>query len=304
MNIKHFLAESLFLIIYSVFPLFIVYTNFIFLRIFVVRPNTFNVSTVIIFLIIMKILLTFVILYFVLITDTDNKSTQDIFPLSSKHEYSKKIEHLNPFINYLLSDQSIVKTITCTKCKTYKPPRCHHCSRCNRCYLKYDHHCIFLDTCIGFHNYKFFLLFLVGSILYISFYMTITLIEFFKSANDLSSSLIVNFIVSSSLSCIVIIIIIQTLIFQIKLLPNNETFVEYLAINDYLQGDHTHINVFQEGPIREFSDSKDRKILNPYNLGFVQNFKEVFGNKIYEWFLPSFTSIGDGITFKTNYDSQ
>lgn len=63
----------------------------------------------------------------------------------------------------------------CERCNTYKPDRCHHCSVCDRCILKMDHHCcIFsssalphLDTgpwvnnCIGFYNYKYFLLFLI-----------------------------------------------------------------------------------------------------------------------------------------------
>ncbi|CEG49691.1 zinc finger protein dhhc domain containing [Plasmopara halstedii] len=28
-----------------------------------------------------------------------------------------------------------------------------HCSKCNKCIPGYDHHCIYLNTCIGTHNY-------------------------------------------------------------------------------------------------------------------------------------------------------
>jgi hypothetical protein len=51
----------------------------------------------------------------------------------------------------------------CKKCCQFKPPRCHHCSVCGRCILKMDHHCIWVVNCVGAHNYKFFLLFLVST---------------------------------------------------------------------------------------------------------------------------------------------
>lgn len=39
-----------------------------------------------------------------------------------------------------------------------RPPRCHHCSTCNRCVLQMDHHCMWMNTCIGYGNYRNFLL--------------------------------------------------------------------------------------------------------------------------------------------------
>lgn len=44
----------------------------------------------------------------------------------------------------------------CGICNAPKPPRTHHCSTCQRCFLKMDHHCVWLDNCVGYGNYKFF----------------------------------------------------------------------------------------------------------------------------------------------------
>lgn len=48
---------------------------------------------------------------------------------------------------------------SCTKCKCVKPPKSHHCSTCGRCVLKMDHHCPWMNNCIGLRNQKAFLLF-------------------------------------------------------------------------------------------------------------------------------------------------
>lgn len=41
------------------------------------------------------------------------------------------------------------------------PPRSFHCSHCNACILKRDHHCFFSNSCIGFYNQRFFILYIV-----------------------------------------------------------------------------------------------------------------------------------------------
>ncbi|OWF42903.1 probable palmitoyltransferase ZDHHC16 [Mizuhopecten yessoensis] len=47
----------------------------------------------------------------------------------------------------------------CRKCFSKKPARTHHCKTCGKCVLKMDHHCPWLNTCVGFYNQRYFFLF-------------------------------------------------------------------------------------------------------------------------------------------------
>ncbi|KAG2660449.1 hypothetical protein PVAP13_1KG027900 [Panicum virgatum] len=42
---------------------------------------------------------------------------------------------------------------TCTYCRVVQPPRTRHCHDCDKCVLQFDHHCIWLGTCIGKKNH-------------------------------------------------------------------------------------------------------------------------------------------------------
>ncbi|CAK8679877.1 palmitoyltransferase ZDHHC3-like [Clavelina lepadiformis] len=53
----------------------------------------------------------------------------------------------------------------CQRCETYRPPRAHHCKVCRRCIRRMDHHCPWVNNCIGELNQKYFIQFLFYTVL-------------------------------------------------------------------------------------------------------------------------------------------
>ncbi|SHO75927.1 Similar to S.cerevisiae protein ERF2 (Subunit of a palmitoyltransferase) [Malassezia sympodialis ATCC 42132] len=60
----------------------------------------------------------------------------------------------------ILGNSTTITRRWCTSCRLYRPPRCSHCRSCDNCVDGLDHHCVFLNACIGRRNYTTFYAFL------------------------------------------------------------------------------------------------------------------------------------------------
>ena len=167
----------------------------------------------------------------------------------------------------------------CEKCKCIKPDRCHHCSVCRSCVLKMDHHCPWVANCVGFHNYKFFVLFLGYGFLY-CMYVALSSCKYFLafwSGSKDSGTGMGRFHI--------LFLFFLSVMFCIPLLSLFGYHL-YLTLNNRSTLEAFRAPIFQTGPDK-----------NGFSLGSRKNWIQVFGEKPSLWFLPIFTSCGDGMSF-------
>ncbi|XP_066146788.1 palmitoyltransferase ZDHHC20-A-like [Euwallacea fornicatus] len=162
----------------------------------------------------------------------------------------------------------------CCICMHIKPDRTHHCRTCETCYLRMDHHCPWLNNCVGFYNYKSFILLIFYSFLYCCFYVSTCLRHITISILD-SSKLARDFPISVGFGAALLLGIATFgfLCYHLYLTGRNETTLENLYPPSFVEEDLT------------------------FDLGVLQNFLEVFSRRWYFWFLPVFSSSGSGYIF-------
>ncbi|KCZ77218.1 hypothetical protein H311_01774 [Anncaliia algerae PRA109] len=276
-----------------------IYTYFIFVGLYCIDSKEFKSIEVIVYFVIYHIMLGLSLIMYLRVQSIEDLSTKDVFPpIRKESENNLELENINPFFAAEIEAKKTNNLRVCDSCDTFKPPRSHHCSVCNRCYLKYDHHCDIFGSCIFFQKYKFFYQFLVYNLILTLFIIAVYILEIAKG--PYRKLFLINYIINIALLSVMMVYNLIMLIFHTFLILNNETTVEFYAINRYLIGDNTFNKVFQEGPITTRTSFRDRRVLNPYNLGWFKNWTEVFGENIFDWFLPTYSTKGDGITYSKN----
>jgi len=176
----------------------------------------------------------------------------------------------------------------CEKCCLIKPDRSHHCSVCGDCVLKMDHHCPWVNNCVAFNNYKFFVLFLLYGLVY-CLYVALSSLKYFiifwTDSKEVPGGqfypggrgkfhILFLFFVSSMFS----ISLCSLLGYHIHLVLKNRTTLEAFRAP-----------VFRHGPDKE-----------GFSLGKMGNFVEIFGDDWKKSFFPVFSSFGDGLTYPLN----
>jgi len=50
--------------------------------------------------------------------------------------------------------------LLCPDCQIIRTARSRHCSICNKCVERFDHHCPWVNNCVGVQNHHYFMQFL------------------------------------------------------------------------------------------------------------------------------------------------
>jgi hypothetical protein len=58
-------------------------------------------------------------------------------------------------------EEKIGEAHVCYTCLLLKPTRSKHCSQCGECVRLFDHHCPFINNCVGGRNHRYFIGFLI-----------------------------------------------------------------------------------------------------------------------------------------------
>jgi hypothetical protein len=76
------------------------------------------------------------------------------------------------------NDRNIDLENFCFYCKVIKSIKTFHCMICGQCVEKFDHHCIYINNCLGYRNHKYFILFLFFLFCYITVSILTRLLDF------------------------------------------------------------------------------------------------------------------------------
>ncbi|XP_043702767.1 probable protein S-acyltransferase 15 isoform X2 [Telopea speciosissima] len=176
----------------------------------------------------------------------------------------------------------------CDKCSTYKPPRAHHCRVCERCVLRMDHHCLWVNNCVGFSNYKPFVVLItyttVGCI-----YSLVMIMSGALQKDWEFGPLKMVYITCGSIIGVLCLILVTLLGWHLYLLSHNMTTIEY------------HEGIRAKWLARKSGKSYHHR----YNVGFYRNITLILGPNMLKWFCPtSISHLKDGISFPAVRDGS
>ena len=117
----------------------------------------------------------------------------------------------------------------CARCCAAVKARSVHCRECHKCVDRYDHHCPWLNTCIGARNYNAFLVMLGSALVVISLHL-IGLAHAAAKLPELSAQLDAHGITSTTYAIALIVAAVVLLIVWVQLVVLAQLHAKLLCI--------------------------------------------------------------------------
>ncbi|XP_036028410.1 palmitoyltransferase ZDHHC4 isoform X1 [Onychomys torridus] len=194
---------------------------------------------------------------------------------------------------YEFDDVMFPENSRCSTCDLRKPARSKHCRVCDRCVHRFDHHCVWVNNCIGAWNTRYFLIYLLTltvsattiAILSAAFLLRLvavsdlyqeTYIDDFGHFQSVDTVFLIQYLF---LAFPRIIFLLGFVMVLSLLLASYLCFALYLAAtnqttNEWCRGDWTWC---QHYPLVAWSPSAEPHIYqNIHSHGFWSNLQEIF----------------------------
>ncbi|KAK9763605.1 Palmitoyltransferase zdhhc2 [Basidiobolus ranarum] len=142
-------------------------------------------------------------------------------------------------------------------------------------------HCPWINRCVGWRNYKIFILLIFYTSLY-CIYIPASVIYPVVTRYREGLGIHIEWTILISLTTFVGIFLVALTVFHAKLIMRNQTTIE---------------------SIRQKQKHVETKV-NVYDLGPIENWKAIMGSNLWFWFVPTVNSSGDGYEFPQTIDTE
>ncbi len=138
--------------------------------------------------------------------------------------------------------------LVCLTCRVAKPYRSKHCKRCDKCIYRMDHHCPWVDACIGANNYRSFVLFICLGTILAWWYTAMTFTQVLITGGG--DFLALAFGLHSCLMCIFVTVLFGSHVYLITI--NMSTQEHIVSDSTFTRGGPSLQNRFDYGPFRNW----------------------------------------------------
>lgn len=195
----------------------------------------------------------------------------------------------------------------CRTCLVVKPMRSKHCNQCGVCIARLDHHCTWINRCVGYGNHRIFFVFLLLHVAVLLGYVSLAMIAMYEKIQDLhlarvnaaiilgsSNSTTTTLLTSSSMSSMDVWIEVPSLIssYFLAIMVFIWGVLAFIALSlmakQHLVNIMANLTVNEQINWRRYAyltkktngtdaaGSKNVVLSNPFDHGAVKNVKEFF----------------------------